>query len=161
MRRKDRELADLNEIFAVVSKENVCNVAFCDGMRPYVVPMNYGARLEGGKLVLYFHGAKEGTKLALMKKNPQAAFSIISGETVKLDTRMACKSSAAFESVCGSGRAELLGPEMAKEALLALMNHIGMPEEITYSSEQFGEREISSVAVWRIVADEVTGKRHE
>ena len=61
MRRSDRELKDMADIVAIAKRETVCTVAFHDESCPYLIPLNYGAEVEEGKLVLYFHGAKEGT----------------------------------------------------------------------------------------------------
>ena len=63
MRRKDRELKDMADIVSIAKRETVCTVAFHDEPCPYLIPLNYGAEVEDGKLILYFHGAKEGTKL--------------------------------------------------------------------------------------------------
>ena len=63
MRRSDRELKDMADIVAIAKRETVCTVAFHDESCPYLIPLNYGAEVEEGKLVLYFHGAKEGTKI--------------------------------------------------------------------------------------------------
>ena len=58
MRRSDRELKDMADIVAIAKRETVCTVAFHDESCPYLIPLNYGAEVEEGKLVLYFHGAK-------------------------------------------------------------------------------------------------------
>ncbi len=161
MRRKDRELTDMAEIFEIVKRETVCTVAFCDEPFPYLVPLNYGARMEDGKLVLYFHGAAQGTKLELLKKNPHVSFSIYGGNKMKLVKEHACKSSTSFESVCGSGNAKIIGePEKKREGLAVIMNHIGAPEGISYDKAAFSEQETQAVAVWKITVDTVTGKRH-
>ena len=62
MRRSDRELKDMADIVAIAKRETVCTVAFHDESCPYLIPLNYGAEVEEGKLVLYFHGAKEGRR---------------------------------------------------------------------------------------------------
>ena len=67
MRRSDRELKDMADIVAIAKRETVCTVAFHDESCPYLIPLNYGAEVEEGKLVLYFHGAKEGTKIDKIK----------------------------------------------------------------------------------------------
>mgnify|MGYP000039861671 CR=1 FL=1 len=59
MRRKDRELKDMADIVSIAKRETVCTVAFHDEPCPYLIPLNYGAEVEDGKLILYFHGAKE------------------------------------------------------------------------------------------------------
>lgn len=161
MRRKDREITDMAEIFEIVKRETVCTVAFCEEPFPYLLPLNYGARMEEGRLVLYFHGAAQGTKLELLKKNPHVSFSIFGGNKMKLVREHACKSSTSFESVCGSGDAEMIGePEKKREGLAVIMNHIGALEGISYDEAGFLEQEIQAVAVWKITAGTVTGKHH-
>ena len=161
MRRKDRELTDMAEIFEIVKRETVCTVAFCEEPFPYLIPLNYGARMEEGKLALYFHGAAQGTKLELLKKNPRVSFSIFGENKIKLVREHACKSSTSFESVCGSGTAEIIiEPEKKREGLTVIMNHIGAPEGISYDEAGFSEQETQAVTVWKITADTVTGKRH-
>ncbi len=161
MRRKDRELTDMTEIFEIVKRENVCTVAFCDEPFPYLIPLNYGARMEEGKLVLYFHGASQGTKLEQIKKNPHVSFSIFGGHKIKLVKEPACESSTSFESVCGSGTAEIIEePEAKRKGLAVIMNHSGAPEGISYDETCFPDRAVEVTAVWKITAETVTGKRH-
>lgn len=76
MRRSDRELKDMADIVAIAKRETVCTVAFHDESCPYLIPLNYGAEVEEGKLVLYFHGAKEGTKIDKIRENPQVSYCI-------------------------------------------------------------------------------------
>lgn len=161
MRRKDRELTDMAEIFEIVKRETVCTVAFYDEPFPYLIPLNYGARVEEGKLVLYFHGAARGTKFELLKKNPRVSFSIFGRNKIKLVREYACKSSTSFESVCGSGNVKIIGePEKKREGLAVIMNHLGAPEGVSYDEADFSEQETQAVTVWKITADTVTGKRH-
>ena len=154
MRRKDRELTDMAEIFEIVKRETVCTVAFYDEPFPYLIPLNYGARVEEGKLVLYFHGAARGTKFELLKKNPRVSFSIFGRNKIKLVREYACKSSTSFESVCGSGNVKIIGePEKKREGLAVIMNHSGAPEGVSYDEADFSEQETQAVTVWKITAD--------
>ncbi len=72
MRRKDRELKDMADIVSIAKRETVCTVAFHDEPCPYLIPLNYGAEVEDGKLILYFHGAKEGTNSTGSEKIPMS-----------------------------------------------------------------------------------------
>lgn len=161
MRRKDREMQNMEEILEVIKKENVCCVAFQDEPCPYLIPLNYGARMENGKLVLYFHGAAEGTKLDRIRKNPNVSYTVYGGYELRFFEDPPCKSSAGFVSVCGSGRAEFVEPEKAGEALAVLMNHIGGPGKKTFHPEDFPAEACRNIQVWRIVTETVTGKHHE
>lgn len=162
MRRKDREIKDMAEIMEIVRRGNVCNVAFHDEPCPYLIPLNYGARMEDGKLVLYFHGAAVGTKLDRIRENPNVAYSIFGGNQIQLYQDTACKSTTSFESVCGSGRAEILNTlDKKKDGLAVLMNHIGAAEGAAFDVTAFPDQMVQAIAVWRIVTESVTGKRHE
>jgi nitroimidazol reductase NimA-like FMN-containing flavoprotein (pyridoxamine 5'-phosphate oxidase superfamily) len=66
MRRKDREVTDMNEIIEIIKKCDVCRLAFFDKEYPYIVPLNFGYSYDGAKLELYFHGANAGKKLELL-----------------------------------------------------------------------------------------------
>ena len=74
MRRKEREVTDIKEIREVLDSCKVCRLGIADEGGAYIVPLNYGYRLEDGVLTLYFHGAKEGKKLDLIRKNPEVGF---------------------------------------------------------------------------------------
>ena len=76
--------------------ETVCTVAFHDESCPYLIPLNYGAEVEEGKLVLYFHGAKEGTKIDKIRENPQVSYCIYGKNSLKIDYDAACKSTTSF-----------------------------------------------------------------
>ena len=57
MRRYDREITDKNEILEIMSRCDVCRLAFNDGDYPYILPLNFGIGEKEGKIVLYFHSA--------------------------------------------------------------------------------------------------------
>ena len=106
MRRSDREITDMDRIMEIVRRQSVCCVAFQDTPCPYLIPMNYGAALENGRLTLYFHGAAVGTKLDRLNADPHVSFTIVGGSQVSLNFEEACRSTAGFDSVCGTGTAE-------------------------------------------------------
>ena len=70
MRRKDREVQSLDEIFDILNRCDTVRVAFRGEEYPYVVPVSFGTELADGKVTVYFHCAREGLKLELLKKDP-------------------------------------------------------------------------------------------
>ena len=76
MRRKDREVSDFDEMMKIIAKCDTCRVAMYDETFPYIVPLNFGTDLEDDQLYLYFHGAKIGKKIDLMRKNKNVSFEI-------------------------------------------------------------------------------------
>lgn len=108
MRRSDREITDMDRIMEIVRRQTS---AACDSRIqpcPYLIPMNYGEALENGRLTLYFHGAAVGTKLDRLNADPHVSFTIVGGSQVSLNFEEACRSTAGFDSVCGTGTAELV-----------------------------------------------------
>ena len=161
MRIKDREIQYMAEIMEILKRGSVCTVGFQDTPCPYLIPMNYGALLEEGKPALYFHGAPEGTKLELLKRDPHVSYTVFTGDRIHLDQETACRSSSSFESVCGSGTAVLLEGEEKRKGLAVLMNHLGRGEGARFNEDSFPEKEVERIAVWKIITETVTGKRHE
>lgn len=155
MRRKDREVTDITEIVEIIKKCDCCNLALFDEEYPYVVPLNFGYRFTEGKLRLYFHGANAGTKLALMKKNPRAAFTMHTAHTyIPGSETSACEATMEYESVCGSGTLRLLAEEEKTAALTRLMQQYEAGETF-----HFDEKMVAAVAVLELSVAHVSGKR--
>ena len=76
MRRKDREVADLEGQLAILEQCPVCRVAINDPASgvPYLVPLNFGMAAGPQSLTLYFHCAPVGTKLDLLRADPNVSF---------------------------------------------------------------------------------------
>lgn len=102
MRRKEREVTELGKMDAILSECSVCRISLNTGGAPYIVPLNFAHEMKGGRLTLYFHCAKSGRKLELIKNDPRAGFEtdimrkLAAGKT-------ACDCTALYSSVCGSG----------------------------------------------------------
>lgn len=153
MRRKDREVVGIEAIMEIVEKCRVCRLGMCRDGVPYVVPVNFGAKREGEEIVLYFHGAKEGKKLDILKENPKVCVELDTGHQL-LTGDIACAHSFAYESVIGWGDAEILTEHEEKaEGLAAIHRHI-TGKEFSFTPEQTG-----TVAVVRVRLREITGKR--
>ena len=50
MRRKDREITDMDTIFDILLRCSTVRVAMQGGQYPYVVPVSFGAELVDGKV---------------------------------------------------------------------------------------------------------------
>ena len=76
MRRKDKEIIDVNEKINVIKKCKVCRIGLSENNIPYIIPLNFGYKYENNLLTLYFHSALEGKKLDIIKNNNNACFEI-------------------------------------------------------------------------------------
>jgi nitroimidazol reductase NimA-like FMN-containing flavoprotein (pyridoxamine 5'-phosphate oxidase superfamily) len=154
MRRKDREITDPLEIIKVIEKCDVCRIGLSDGGVPYVVPLNFGYDYIGGKLTLYFHGAREGRKHDIIQRNPVACFEMdCSHKLITAD--LPEKYTMEYESVMGNGRISLCTEKAEKvHALTRLMK--------TYAkgrSFEFSDHVVDSVGVFKLDVSDFTGKR--
>lgn len=155
MRRKDREITDFNEVLAIMEKCAVCRLAMVDNGLPYVVPMNFALIEEKGKITLYFHSAKEGRKIDILKTNPvvcvemDCSLKLIVGEN-------ACDYTMNYKSIIGSGTAEFIDNEEEKEfALIQIM--------LKYSRNnnfEFYEKVYERTALLKVTINEISGKKH-
>ena len=149
MRRKDREITQLDKIVEIIKKCNVCSVAFYDKEYPYVIPLNFGLQYNDDKLTFYFHGAKQGKKIDLIKKNNKVAFEMNCSHKLLLGER-ACDATMEYESVCGNGIMEIVADAEKEEALNSLMQqYTGQP------THEFNPNEVKAVTILKLIVYEI------
>ncbi len=155
MRRADRAVLGLDGIENIMQKCEVCRLALMGPEYPYIVPLNFGYVREGDIFTLYFHCAKEGLKLDLIRACPRAAFEmdanvrIVEGETANHYT-------AHYESVMGRGAVEIVKDDQEKRrGLEALMQQIAPGKAFSFSDET-----LSALEVLKLTVSEITGKRN-
>jgi uncharacterized protein len=150
MRRKEKEISDRGLIDDLIKKAMVIRIAMVDDNLPYIVPMNFGYKNN----CLYFHSAKEGRKIDLIKKNNNICFEIdYDLGLVKGDA--ACNWGQDFCSIIGSGKAYFV--ESLEEKIVAL-DYI-MEHYSGKSGHEYSENEVNRVAVIKIEIDNITGKK--
>ncbi len=114
-------MTDAEKIRAIIQSCNCCRLGLLDGNQVYIVPLNFGYEEEKRKHIFYFHGAKEGRKMDLLKKNPNVGFELDTNYQLKKGFS-ACEYSAYFQSVIGNGRIIFLeNMEDKKHGLQAIM----------------------------------------
>ena len=124
MRRKDREVTELSDILGIVDGARVLHLGLFDEGYPYIVPLHYGYEYRDGKLIFYMHGAKEGRKLDLIRHNPNVCVELECGVEPISGGDVPCRYGAAYASVIGFGKAEIVTDEQRKiHGLKLLMAH--------------------------------------
>ncbi len=151
MRRSDREIKDFATMIEIIKKCDVCRLALNDDGYPYILPLNFGMQIENEQLVLYFHGALEGTKYELIKKDNRASFEMDCGHRLIADEAKA-NCTMEYESVIGRGHVEVLGDDEKMRALTILMQQ--------YHKDGFpiNKAVMAQTAVFRLVVESMTGK---
>ena len=129
MRRKDREVADLEGQLAILEQCPVCRVAINDPASgvPYLVPLNFGMAAGPQSLTLYFHCAPVGTKLDLLRADPNVSFEADCPGTVS-GGATSCTYGMNYQSVIGRGTVRFVEGGEKLTALQALMQHYHCPD---------------------------------
>lgn len=153
MRKKNREVTDLKELIDILSKCDVCRIAFFDEEYPYIIPMNFGFEVNGSEFDLYFHCAKEGKKLELAAKNPKVAFEFDCGHNLIIGATD-CASTMEYESICGNGTFKLLEDNEKIHGLTQIMK-----QYVKKESYSFEEKDMQFANVFKITVNEIVGKR--
>ena len=62
MRRKDREVTELETVKEIIRQCDVLRLGLADGDYPYIVPMNFGWEEKEGRLYFYLHGQQKAAR---------------------------------------------------------------------------------------------------
>ena len=155
MRRQDRAVTAPEKIRAVIDACEVCRLGLQDGRGVYVVPVNFGHTVEGGRHVFYFHGAAEGRKVDLVRRNGWAGFELDTGYRLQ-GAEAACGYTAAFQSVIGEGPIRVVETaEERRRGLAAIMRQATCCGDWT-----FPDAAVDAVCVLRLDAEELSCKEH-
>jgi nitroimidazol reductase NimA-like FMN-containing flavoprotein (pyridoxamine 5'-phosphate oxidase superfamily) len=157
MRRKDKEIINVEDKMKIIDQCKVCRLGLSENDKPYVIPLNYGYSFENNILTLFFHGAKEGRKVDIIKNNNQACFEIDCDNKL-IEGENACKYGYAFKSVIGFGKIIILeNKEEKNNGLNKIIKH-QTGKELEYN---FTDEGIKNVMVYKMEIEEFTGKQKE
>jgi len=149
MRRKEKEIADKNEIEAIIHKSQICRLGLADEGVPYIVPLCFGYRNN----TLYFHSAKEGRKIEMLKRNHQVCFEF-DVDTQIHDGETACSCGMNYRSVIGYGTASLIDHPAQKRKALDIIMRQYAEGEFTYS-----DKILEKTLVIKVEISSMTGKK--
>lgn len=153
MRRQDREVKDINEIVDILKRSDRTILAFNGEKSPYILPVNTGVEYKDEKLVLYFHGAKTGTKYKYIKEDSFVSFE--SDTDLELVTDMErgyCTMN--YSSVIGYGIIHEINEYDEKEKTLQILcDSFHLDDGFEYN-----RRAIDRTSVFKIEVLEVRGK---
>jgi len=155
MRRSDREVKDSARIDEIIRMCDCCRLGLVDGDGVYIVPLNFGFKSENGRRTLYFHGAKEGKKIELIKAHPFVGFELDTNHAVTAGEK-ACDYSFLYSSVIGKGVAAVVEDiEEKRAALQLIMEHYSGKGNWSLPDEA-----VEGVAVIRLEVVELSCKEH-
>ena len=153
MRRKDKEIIGIGEKLEIIAKCKICRLGLCENNYPYIVPLNYGFSYDE-KLTLYFHSAKEGKKIDMIKNNSNACFEI-DCDTKLVEGEKPCDYGYEFRSIIGFGKIVFLDTIDEKITGLNYLMKQQTGKDIKFD---FEESKLKNVIVFKMLVDEFSGK---
>lgn len=150
MRRKDREITSRPEIDGILTEGKVMHLALSDDNTPFLVPLFYA--YDGSSV--FFHSARVGTKIEILKKNSKVCFSVSLQEGV-IQSDSACDFEAKHRTVIGVGTAHFIEDSAEKTAALD-----AIVARFTDKKFTFPPASLSHTAVIRIEIKSIKGKKH-
>ncbi len=155
MRRKEREVWDINELLSIVQECRICHLGMQDEKGVYIVPLNYGFEYLNETLTLYFHSANVGRKIDALKKNNSVCIEMDCDHRL-IEGDKACDFSFGFKSIIGNGKVYFVDDTTEKtKGLQLLMRHETQKDYV------FDEKMINSVTVYKVVVADFSGKYHK
>lgn len=150
MRRKEKEVCNLEVMESLLRSAQVLRLGLCDGGEPYVVPVLFG--YEAGSI--FIHSAREGRKMDILRKGGLVCFEVEEvGEIAQKG--MPCKWTLDYASVIGWGEVRIVTQQdEVRRGLDAIMRHYGGKELYEYS-----ESSLSKMLLIRIDIVKMTCKR--
>ena len=153
MRRKDREITDLNHIFDILNRCDTITLGLNGGDAPYIIPMTFGCALEDGQIAVYFHSALGGRKWEILNRDPNVCVEAhLYYKTVKAAGGLTAK----YESVIGTGKAVPITETADKVAAFRVI--LGHYKESGFPTESC--KGLPDCAVFKVVLAEVSGKHN-
>jgi hypothetical protein len=149
MRRKEKEISDKTIMESIILRSSVCRLALSEEGRPYVVPLCFGYKDN----IVYFHSAREGIKLDILKQNNKVCIEFdIDHEIVEADD--ACGWGMKYQSVIGFGKGSIIDDlEKKRKALDIIM------QQYSRSSYEFPDSKVKKTVIIKVEIEHMTGKK--
>ncbi len=154
VRRRDKEVQDLAAVKDVLARGEVARIAMVTPEGPYVVPVSSAVLPEGDgePLRLVVHGAREGRKIAALRRDPRVCVEV-TVDVATLSAVRACDVTVRYRSVIAFGRVAFLEDRAARARALA-----AIAERYNPGSPPIDEGEARKVAILEIRIESATCK---
>ncbi len=150
-----------NEIVKrLISENEYGTLALCVDNKPYSVPINY-VEYKGE---IYFHGAKKGKKIEMIKENAFASFSMVEAYSLlpsyfSTDDGKASPATHLYKSVIIDGEIEFVEDFNEKvRGFTALMQKYQKEGQYLPLSDEIHKKIIKATAMYKLVPTETSAK---
>ena len=152
MQKSERENIDRSVIDQVIQNGKFLTLALSDQNQPYILTLNYG--YDPQTQTLYFHTAKRGLKLAIIKNNPLARGTIVEDHGY---IKEVC--SHAYRSVVFTGEISLLETLAEKRSgMETMLHHLEKDPDIIRKRLLARGETYENVVIMQLKIEEITGK---
>jgi len=158
--RKVFEITNKNIINDVIQKAEYGTLALCMDNKPYSIPINF-VEIDGE---VFFHGAKKGKKIEVIKNNSNASFSVVEDYSLlpsyfSTDTGTACPATQLYKSVILDGQIQFVEDYEEKvNALETLMKKLQKEGKYIPLNHEMYKKAITAVCIYKLVPTTISAK---
>lgn len=152
IRRKDKEITDIDEIRAVLKKAKYVTLAMCVNNEPYLATLSHGYDEKRG--CIYFHCAPEGKKIRILMENNN-----VWGQTLLDRGYVQGSCDHLYATAQFKGKVTFVNDYAEKEyALKSMIRALdNNPEPLI--EKQLQQESVQKITIGRIDIDFMTGKK--
>jgi uncharacterized protein len=152
VRRKEKLIADPQDLVRVLRTAKYVTVAMVDGGRPYLVTLSHGYDAE--RRCIYFHCAPKGRKIDALSSDP-----LVYGQALLDLGYVQGSCDHLFETVQFEGRVSFVAEAAEKRHALEVMIRQLEDDAEAVITAQTGESSVAKVTIGRIDVSSLSGKR--
>jgi uncharacterized protein len=152
LRRKDKKITDEAEVKAILHEARHVTIAMSIGDEPYLATLSHG--YDEGKSCIYFHCAREGKKVEVLRANPR-----VWGQALVDNGYQQGSCDHLYRTAQFHGRVTFIEDQVEKKhALRVMIMHLDEdPEKII--KDQITPHSTERILIGRIDIDYMSGKK--
>ncbi len=161
MRRADREVADPQQVEAIIATCKIVSLAYTDAEGITIVPLNFGYAFDTESIIspcisMVLRPDERWTLSRPWGNALPVAFEMATDCEV-VEGRTLCNWGEAFKSIVGNGTASIIDNlDEVRQGLALLMKQQAGMEHVEFTDQQ-----VRAVTVWKVEADYSTAKVRE
>ena len=158
--KKIVEIIDPEIISDMLADIEFGTLALCCDNKPYSVPLNF-VEIKGE---VFFHGAKKGKKIDILKENSYASFSVVESYSLlpsyfSTDDGKACPATHMFKSIIIDGKIEFVeNYDEKSNALEGLMQKLQKEGKYIPLNNEMYKKAINAVCVYKLIPSQTKAK---
>lgn len=158
--RKTFEVTDNELINEVLNNAEYGTLSLCSNNIPYILPLNF-VMIDDE---IYFHGAKKGKKIDIIKENSNASFNVV--ETYSLlpsyfstDDGKACPATHLYKSIIIDGFIEFIEDYDEKARVLEfLMKKLQKEGKYIPLNNEIYKKAINATCLYKLISIKINAK---